>query len=703
MSTLPIDIESLLSAAVATDASDLTGLADLHGRLLEMEKALRKSKQVPPAEAAAAISRHVESIVLNEFPDPAVQLEKVASELSALRDLLDGKAVAEAPAASSAPVAAAPAGASAAPAGPSEESSAGHHSADALTESMINPDDVPLVQDFLAEATEHLNSVEAGLLKLESEPDDNETINAVFRGFHSIKGAAGFLHLKQISALAHAAESLLDAGRRGEMALSGEPMDAVLQSVDIAKVLLSDLAAALVQNRAPRPLEKLPSVLTRLETALTSKGAKPAGAAATASSPESPAVEKAEKAAGTPVAAAQQDTTVKVATDRLDQLINMVGELVIAESMVARDASAHAVGNLRLTRNLGHLAKITRELQELSMSLRMVPVQGVFQKMNRLVRDTARKLGKQVELILEGGETELDRTVVESLSDPLVHMVRNSVDHGVEFPEDRVTAGKPRSGKLILRARHEAGCVVIEIIDDGKGIDASRVLKKAREAGIVGPHQELPDAEIYKLIFHPGLSTAEKLTDVSGRGVGMDVVKKNVEKLRGRIEIASTPGKGSTFTLRLPLTLAVIDGLLVSVGSQTYVLPLTSVERNLRPTSEQLSSVLGKGEMLMLRGELMPLVRLHRVFGIQADSEDPTQSLICVVHDDSRRCGLVVDKLIGQQQVVIKSLGYGASGVPGVAGGAILGDGNVSLIIDVPGLIELSSSSTDVVTNGSQV
>jgi two-component system chemotaxis sensor kinase CheA len=335
------------------------------------------------------------------------------------------------------------------------------------------------------------------------------------------------------------------------------------------------------------------------------------------------------------------------------------------------------------------MSKIARELQDISMSMRMVPIQGVFQKMSRLVRDLTHKFGKEIDLVLVGGETELDRGLVESISDPLVHMVRNSADHGIETPDVREKAGKPRVGKIELKAYQQAGHIVINISDDGKGLTKARILQKAIDAGIVKPDEQLSENEIFKLIFHAGLSTAEKVTDVSGRGVGMDVVRKNVEALRGRIDISSVEGKGSTFTIRLPLTLAVIDGLVIKVGGQRYVVPITSVEQTIKPTRDQLSTVSGgRGEMCNVRGTVLPLYRLGKLLGRPANSEDPTQSLIVIVHDNDRRCCLLVDELVGQQQVVIKSLGQMLGSIGGISGGAILGDGQVSLIIDVSGLMD---------------
>jgi two-component system chemotaxis sensor kinase CheA len=339
-----------------------------------------------------------------------------------------------------------------------------------------------------------------------------------------------------------------------------------------------------------------------------------------------------------------------------------------------------------------HLGKITRELQDLSMSMRMVPIQGVFQKMTRLVRDVARKAGKEIDFVVVGGETELDRNVVEAISDPLVHMVRNSVDHGIEPPDKREQVGKARAGRVQLRAYHQAGSIVIEITDDGRGLNKRRILEKAIAAGIVKPGQELSDQDLFKLIFHAGLSTAERITDISGRGVGMDVVRKNVEAMRGRIDITSTEGAGSTFTIRLPLTLAVIDGLIVKVGGEQFIIPINSIEQSIRPKADQLSTVQNHGEMCLLRGHLMPVFRLDRLFRIDGAKQEATEALVVIVHDNDRRCCLLVDELLGQQQVVIKSLGESLGAVAGVSGGAILGDGSIRLILDVPGLIGLAAN-----------
>jgi two-component system chemotaxis sensor kinase CheA len=595
----------------------------------------------------------------------------------------------------------------------------------------IAGDDVPLVMDFINESNEHLETAEGDMLTIEENPEDDDAVNSIFRAFHTIKGVAGFLNLKLIVALAHATENLLDLARKGKLTLTGASIDVVFKSTDAIKNMLTVLQEA-VENQQPFSAPDPSTLIERIE-ACASGESPPArlgeqlieqGATDRATvrealqeqRSESPdkklgeiLVEKkgvdpaqieealgkqAESAKTGPPAAGKKihgESTIKITTTRLDSLINMVGELMVSQSMVSQDLTDYVSSNQRLERNSRQLNKITRDLQELSMSMRMVPVQGVFQKMARLVRDLSRKAGKEIDFQMEGANTEVDRNVVETIADPLVHMVRNSVDHGVETPEQREKTGKSRTGKIKLSAYHQGGNIVIEIADDGKGLDRDRILEKAIKNGLVKEGQGLSDQEIYRLIFHAGLSTAQKVTDISGRGVGMDVVRKNVESLRGRVDIDSTPGRGSVFSIRLPLTLAVIDGQIVTVANEKYIIPLLSVERSLRPNPEQLSSVYGgKGEAIMIHGDLLPLVRLYELFDIEPRTTDPCQGLVVIVTDGEKRCCLLVDDLAGQQQVVIKNLGSYLGSIAGVSGGAIMGDGNVALIMDVPGLIQLA-------------
>jgi two-component system chemotaxis sensor kinase CheA len=316
--------------------------------------------------------------------------------------------------------------------------------------------------------------------------------------------------------------------------------------------------------------------------------------------------------------------------------------------------------------------------------------------MARLVRDLGKKANKPVEFVMAGEDTELDKTVVDRIGDPLVHMIRNAVDHGLEAdPEDRKRAGKPETGRVELRAYHKGGNIYIEVEDDGRGLDREAILAKARERGVVDDSDVLSDREIFNLIFEPGFSTAKKVTDVSGRGVGMDVVRRNIEALRGQVEIRSEPGKGSVFIIRLPLTLAIIDGMVIRVGLERYIIPTLSVVMSIRPDKKDLSTVLQRGEMLALQGSLIPLFRLGRLFSVDGAEQDPTKSLVIIVEDDGERTGLVTDELLGQQQIVIKTLGETMRGIPGVSGGAIMPDGQVGLILDVGGLVKLANAKSN--------
>jgi two-component system chemotaxis sensor kinase CheA len=343
---------------------------------------------------------------------------------------------------------------------------------------------------------------------------------------------------------------------------------------------------------------------------------------------------------------------------------------------------------------LGQLRGITSDLQRTAMSLRMVPIRNTFQKMARLVRDLATQQGKEIHLVLDGEDTELDRNIVEELSDPLIHMIRNSADHGIEATDRRIADGKPRAGTITLRAFHQGGFIVIQIQDDGKGLVPDRILAKALERGLVKPDSSLDEQAIFELIFAPGFSTAEQITDVSGRGVGMDVVRRNIEKMRGKIEIQSVAGAGTTFTLFVPLTLAIIEGLLVGVDDQRYIIPTLSVRESFRPLPGMVTTVHGRGEMVHVRGRLIPMLRLGEYLHTSVNAVDPTQGIVVVVEaGQDSRC-LLVDELIGKQEVVIKSLGEIFHNQTAFAGAAILGDGRVGLILDIHALVKLKQAET---------
>ncbi len=589
--------------------------------------------------------------------------------------------------------------------------------------------DMEILKDYIVESFDHIEASEVALLSLETNPDDLELVNTVFRAFHTIKGTSGFFGLSRNMELAHLAENLLDRARSGEIKLVGGYADLCLRSCDALRTMiqsveqaepggvlaipaeldellvhLSDPAAAGIDEEEHAEPMRVGDILVGqgvvdrddMEAIAKTQGGAPLGQSLVEQN-AAPAqdVAKALRIQKQTGGASATDATVRVATDRLDTMINMVGELVIAQSMVAEDAADQDASHPRLNRNVTHAGKIIRDLQDLTMSLRMVPLKGVFHKMQRLVRDLGRKSNKQVRLVTEGDETEIDRNMVELLNDPLLHMIRNSVDHGIESVEDRAMADKPEVGIVRLRAYHSAGNVVIELQDDGQGLNRDKIVAKAVERGLIESGSEMSDSDVYALIWNAGFSTADKVTDVSGRGVGMDVVKRSIEELRGRVEVASEPGRGSTFTLRLPLTMAIADAMLVRVGGGRFLLPTITIEQSFRPTAKDISTVVGQGEMVMLRGDLLPVFRLHRLFNVREAVTEVTDGILIVIEGEGRRCAVLVDELLGQQQVVIKSLGEAFGNIPGVAGGAILGDGHVGLIIDAGGLIQLATEVRD--------
>ncbi len=388
---------------------------------------------------------------------------------------------------------------------------------------------------------------------------------------------------------------------------------------------------------------------------------------------------------------ASSDTSIRVSIEKVDDLINMVGELVITQSMLSQLGEEFDVSRLDdLQKGLSQLSQNTRELQESVMRIRMIPISFVFSRFPRMIRDLSRRLDKKIDLVLSGENTEMDKTVMEKIGDPMVHLVRNSVDHGIESPEERVAAGKPPQGKVTLNAFHQGGNIIIQIIDDGRGLNKEKILGKARDQGLVGPNEQLSDEQIYDLIFQPGFSTADEVSDVSGRGVGTDVVRRNIESLNGSVDVESVQGVGSTFTISLPLTLAILDGQLVRVIDQTYIFPLVSIVESIQIKSDYVNKVAGAADVFKLREEYIPIVCLWEILGISSEDKKLEDSLMVVVEAGGEKVGLVVDELLAQQQVVIKSLEANYQRVEGISGATILGDGTVALIVDIAGLIRIA-------------
>ena len=390
------------------------------------------------------------------------------------------------------------------------------------------------------------------------------------------------------------------------------------------------------------------------------------------------------------VAAAGETSSIRVSVEKVDQMINLVGELVITQAMLAQTASqVDPVIYEKLLNGMSTLDRNTRDLQESVMSMRMMPISFVFSRYPRVVRDLAAKLGKQVELKTVGEGTELDKGLIEKIADPLTHLVRNSLDHGIELPEQRLAAGKPAKGAITLRAFHQGGSIVIEVGDDGAGLNREKILAKARERGMA-VHDGMPDQEIWQLIFEAGFSTAAVVTDVSGRGVGMDVVKRNIQAMGGRVEIDSALGVGTRISIRLPLTLAILDGLSVSVGSEMFIVPLTYIVESLQPAAADVKTVSGRGRVVHVRGEYLPLVALHEVFNLQTKVTEVHKGIVVILEVEGRKTAMFVDALVGQHQVVIKSLEWNYRRVQGVSGATIMGDGKVALILDAEGLVTAS-------------
>ena len=559
-------------------------------------------------------------------------------------------------------------------------------------------DDPEMADLFLAEALDHLGTIEAALLALDERPGDVTLLNDIFRPFHTIKGNAGALGVTSVQEVAHRVENLLDLARSGRRTMGPADVDVVLRAVDVLTSMIRDVGARLAGQPGTDLAPVAYALIASVDLLISGEADEPAEKQAAAPEPvhgddaKAPVNETVRPEAASESAGAarrgEEMASIKVDTRKLDSLVDAVGELIIVQSLIQEDPLLATHVDQRLAGNLGQLKRITAGLQRSAMALRMVPIRQAFQKVSRIVRDLSRKADKSVELVLTGEDTELDRKVVEEITDPLMHMVRNSIDHAIESAAVRQAAGKRPQARLALSAYHQGGHIVIEIADDGKGLDTEKIKARALERGLIAPGASPSVEEINALIFEPGFSTAEKVTEISGRGVGMDVVRRNIDALRGRIEITTEPGRGTTFFIRLPLTLAVLDGLIVGVGRERFVMPTTGVRESLRPLPSQVHKVQGAPRLVQVRDSLLPLVALGELFGLPHES-DPCKATVVVVEDTGSRVGLVVDALLGKQEVVIKSLGETFASVRGLAGGAILGDGRIGLILDAHGIVEL--------------
>ncbi len=576
-------------------------------------------------------------------------------------------------------------------------------------------------QIFFDETEELLQQLEALLLDLDIQAPDVESLHAIFRIAHSIKGNAATFGFSDLTDITHVMESLLDEIRHGHLCLTELHRHLMLEAKDVLKMQLDGLqhecpvdaarvlqvrtaldaqwvhassqrkteasvapVAPAVQEEDPgygffEPLDDLPgAAVAAAEAALP-----PAAAPGPVNAPEpSPATTRRDNGSH-----GIEASTIRVNIDKVDQLINLVGELVITQAMISAcsknlDPALHE----KLVNGIEHLSRNTRDLQDSVMSIRMMPMDFVFSRFPRLVHELSSKLGKRVEFMTEGGATELDKGLIEKIVDPLTHLVRNSVDHGIEAPALRLQSGKSETGLLRLSAMHQGSHIVIEVSDDGAGLDREKILRKASSSGLA-VSSEMSDEEVWQLVCLPGFSTAETVTDVSGRGVGMDVVRRNITSLGGTLGIKSWAGQGTRITISLPLTLAILDGISVRVGGEIYILPLSYVVESFQPAHQDLHHLSGDGLVIRVRGEYLPVLALHELFGVTPQSQEPTTGILVVVQMENRKAALWIDEVIGQHQIVVKNLETHYRRVPNISGATILWDGSVSLIVDVAHLL----------------
>ena len=596
---------------------------------------------------------------------------------------------------------------------------------------MFSDDMKEIVESFIVETNEIFEKLDNELLEIEKRPDDKELINSIFRAVHTVKGTAGFLSFEQMSVLAHRFEDVLNKMRRGEISFQPAMLDVMLEAFDLMKVLLKQVVDQNISDIDLTPTIKKLETLSKGELPSSQPAAKtePSEAkdipSASQAAKQEPAAETLEDTSSPRPSESHQteqgtqpqhlqppkseknitDTTIRVDVQRLDHLMNLVGELVLGRNRLSqivsldRNEDGREDFSHQLNDTAAQIDFITTELQTAVMKTRMVQIGRVFNRFPRLVRDIAREFSKEISLVISGEETELDKSIIEEISDPLVHLIRNAADHGVESADVREKSGKTRQGTISLSAGHEGNHVIIEVRDDGAGIDPEKLKQKAIEKGIITPEEahDMKTEDTYGLIFLPGFSTAQRVSSVSGRGVGMDVVKTNITKLNGINTVESEVGKGTRFTLKLPLTLAIIQGLLVGVGGETFAVPLSSVLEVVRTSRSEVSTVNGR-EVIRLRETVLPLVDISEILNVPGRDTGVKSFYTVVVGVANKKFGIVVDRLIGQKEIVIKPLGAYLKNIPGIAGSTILGDGRVIMIIDAGELLRLVEKSTKAAT-----
>lgn len=579
-----------------------------------------------------------------------------------------------------------------------------------------------MVAHFVGEADEQLEKVEQALLELEKSPDSSEQIQEAFRNIHSFKGNCGFLGFADLETLSHKIENALAAVKDGLIKADNKNIPMFLHLIDVLRnVVAGDVAAGgkgEIENsgllndllddiipaeangsveQADREVPQLGDILEtedegKVEGPPRAKIEQPEALALLREQAPEQALRGKKSASGNGGKAVSRSVNrrdIRVDLNRLDELINLVGELVVAEVMVTHNPDLEGFEFDNFETAARNLNKLVRELQDVALAVRMIPIAGIFRKMIRLVHDLSAKAGKNINLNLVGQETEIDKTVAEQIADPLVHIVRNAIDHGIESPADRLAAGKSEVGQLHLEAKHEGGEVWIVIREDGGGLDKQKILAKAAKSGLIdGDGADMSDHDAFNLIFEPGFSTAAKVTEVSGRGVGMDVVRRNLEKIKGQVDILSEPGKGTTFVLRIPLTLAIIDGMMVRVGDARYTIPMLSIRESIQTSPKKITRTMDGQELVKVREEIIPVIRLHELHKVTPQYTNLEDGILVIVEDKKSVAAIMIDELMGEQQAVVKGLSGYIGNVKGVSGCSILGDGEISLILDVKGILK---------------
>jgi two-component system chemotaxis sensor kinase CheA len=561
-----------------------------------------------------------------------------------------------------------------------------------------NEQDNEFLSQYIEGSFELCESISDNLIILEKEPHNVEIISQAFRAVHSLKGNSGFMGFGEIEEIAMDMESILDSVRTNDLELNEMIISILLANLEMINSRISNLGLATNGSPANKIIISNENDNLPVEFNLDSDDSNDEPLRITEPTKIAPVkinettkIQSEHTDSETKKTVVNQKKDMRVDTAKIDRLFDLVGELITIESMVTGNPDIKGLNLPNFARSANMLNKITRELQEVTLSVRMTPLDGLFNKMKRLVRDVSIKMNKKVDLVISGQETEMDKNIIDEIADPLVHLIRNSIDHGIEMPNERIEKGKSDVGKVYLSAKYEGNEILIIIKDDGKGLDTTKILNKAAERGLINSvNDKLSDKEIFKLIFEPGFSTADKVTDISGRGVGMDVVKKNIEKLRGSIDIESVWGTGSSIILRIPLTLAIIESMIFRIGDSRFAMPILSVIESLKITSDKISKTMDDLEFIKVRNELIPVVRLYEIFHKTPNSYELEDGLLVIVESKERKVCLFVDEIIGQQQAVVKSLTDYIGKVPGITGCMILGDGGIGLILDIEGIVDIS-------------